>query len=72
MIFRSLPVADNWMNEDGSARDREFPLVKRERFIVFVMPISRLHKLNITLRPHTLNCDGEINRDTPDKIVLHS
>ena len=52
------------------ARDRE--LVKGERFIVFVVLVSRLHKLKITLRPHTLDCDGEINRDTPDKIVLHS
>ena len=44
----------------------------REKVYIFVMPVSRLHKLNITLRPHTLDCDGEINRDTPDKIVLHS
>ena len=38
------------------------------------MPESRLglHKLNITLLPHTLDCDGEINKDTPDKTVLHS
>ena len=77
--------------------------MNRERFIVFVMPVLRLHKLNIILRPHTLDClrigvqphslsihpyemdwtkfsrsmgaahgDGEINKNTPDKIVLHS
>ena len=52
---------------------KEFPLVNGERFIVFSMPVLRLglHKLNITLRLHTPDCDGEINKDTPDNIVLH-
>ena len=56
-----------------SAREK-FPLVNGERFIAFVMPESRLglHKLNITLLPHTLDCDGGINKDMPDKTVLHS
>ena len=43
-----------------------------ERFIVCVMSVSRLHKLNITLLPNTPDCDGEINKDTLDKTVLHS
>ena len=33
---------------------------------------ARPTQLNITLLPHTLDCDGEINKDTPDKTVLHS
>ena len=35
--------------------NREFLLVNTERLIVFVMSLSRLHKLNITLRPHSLD-----------------
>ena len=44
------------MRNTCQVSNTEFVLVNTERFIVCVMSLSRLHKLNITLRPHNLDC----------------
>ena len=39
-----------------SGQQERIPTGEWRKVILFVMPVSWLHELNITLRPHTLDC----------------
>ena len=55
------------MRNTCQVSNTEFLLVNTERFIVFVMSLSRLHKLNSWIGPTIATVDGKKTNDSPAK-----